>query len=84
MEMLSRVLNAVANYLPEFGYVQGMNFIAASLLLILCDEESTFFMLIQLLQKFKLKDIYQDNFNQLKLLCFQLESFIQAYIPTLH
>ena len=43
--MLVRILNATANHSPDVGYVQGMNFIAASLLLILCNEEDTFFML---------------------------------------
>ena len=74
--MLIRILNAVANQMPDLGYVQGMNFIAASLLLILCNEEDTFYMMIQLLKKYKLKDMYLNNFNQLKLLCFQLESFV--------
>ena len=44
--MLVRILNAIANYLPDLGYVQGMNFIAASLLLILCNEEDTFYMMV--------------------------------------
>ena len=44
--MLIRILNAIANHIPDIGYVQGMNFIAASLLLILSNEEDTFFMMI--------------------------------------
>lgn len=44
--MLVRILNAVANHIPELGYVQGMNFIAASLLLIICDEENTFLVMV--------------------------------------
>ena len=47
--MLVRILNAVANQMPDLGYVQGMNFIASSLLLILCNEEDTFYIMIQLL-----------------------------------
>ena len=42
--MLIRVLNAVANYFPDLGYVQGMNFIVASLMLNLASEEDTFYM----------------------------------------
>lgn len=61
--MLVRILNAIANHMPELGYVQGMNFIVSSLLLILCNEEDTFYMMIQLLQKFKLKDMYMNNFK---------------------
>ena len=44
--MLVRVLQALSNFMPDMGYVQGMNFIAASLLLILCNEEDTFYMMI--------------------------------------
>ena len=35
---LKNVLTAFANYKPEIGYVQGMNFIAALLLLQFSDE----------------------------------------------
>jgi hypothetical protein len=45
-KMLIRILTAIANYMPDLGYVQGMNFIAASLLLILCNEEDTFYLMI--------------------------------------
>ena len=60
--MLERVLLGISNYMPEIGYVQGMNFIAASLLLILCDEEDTFYMMIQLFTRYRLKDLYQKSF----------------------
>ena len=49
-KMLIRILTAISNYMPDLGYVQGMNFIAASLLLILCNEEDTFYLMIQLLK----------------------------------
>ncbi|CDW77234.1 tbc domain-containing protein [Stylonychia lemnae] len=83
-DMLVRILNAIANHIPDLGYVQGMNFIVSSLLLILCNEEDTFYMMIQLLQKYKLKDMFLNNFDQLRLLCFQLEQFIKAYLPKLN
>ena len=82
--MLVRILNAIANYLPDLGYVQGMNFIAASLLLILCNEEDTFYMMVQLLLVYKLKDMYLQSFKMMKLLCYQLDSFIQAYLPHMY
>jgi hypothetical protein len=44
--MLVRICNAVSNFFPNLGYVQGMNFIVASLLLILIKEEDTFYMSI--------------------------------------
>lgn len=61
--MLVRILNAVSNHMPDLGYVQGMNFIAASLLLIICNEEDTFYLMVQILKKYKLKDMYLNNFN---------------------
>jgi hypothetical protein len=42
-------LNAYSNFDPEVGYCQGMNFIAAMLLLNINDEEDAFFCLIMIL-----------------------------------
>ena len=50
---LYRVLCSYSKYNKEIGYVQGMGFIAAVLLILLIymDEESTFFILESLMKK---------------------------------
>lgn len=48
------------------------------------DEKLTFCMLAQLLTKVGLKNLYLDQFKGLKVLCFQLEQYISAYMPQLY
>ena len=55
--MLTRILNAIAVYMPDLGYVQGMNFIVASLMLIICDEENTFYVMVGLILELMTIDI---------------------------
>jgi hypothetical protein len=62
---LFKVLSCYSLYNKEIGYVQGMSFIAA-LLLIYMDEESTFFMLDSIMNKYEMKGIYLPGFPDLK------------------
>jgi Rab-GTPase-TBC domain len=45
-------------YDNKIGYVQGMNFIVASLLYH-CDEEIAFWIFVSLLEDYELRDIYE-------------------------
>jgi len=45
----------------EVGNLQGMNYVAASLLLVMKDEEKAFWMLAVLLENILLQDSYSDN-----------------------
>ena len=49
---LRRVLRAYSAYRPANGYVQGMNFIASALLRALPDEESAFWLLVVVIDKY--------------------------------
>ncbi|KJE92004.1 hypothetical protein CAOG_08661 [Capsaspora owczarzaki ATCC 30864] len=51
IQKLRRVLVAYAAYDPEIGYCQGLNFIAAMLLLVLRDESDAFYALTQIIGK---------------------------------
>jgi hypothetical protein len=55
---LIRVLVAYAHYEPVIGYVQGMNFIAASLLYH-AGEVCTFWLLVALMDDYQLKEIFK-------------------------
>ena len=55
---LGRVLCAIAYIRPEIGYCQGMNFVVASLLTILENEELSFWSFIVLLDDFELSSLY--------------------------
>eukprot|EP01017_Pseudomicrothorax_dubius_P025059 TRINITY_DN2672_c0_g1_i10.p1 TRINITY_DN2672_c0_g1~~TRINITY_DN2672_c0_g1_i10.p1 ORF type:complete len:455 (+),score=55.26 TRINITY_DN2672_c0_g1_i10:268-1632(+) len=55
--MLERVLTTYAKYDPQIGYVQGMNFLAGSLLYH-SEEFVAFWLLVMIIEKFELRDIY--------------------------
>jgi hypothetical protein len=55
--MLSNILNTYAKYDPQIGYVQGMNFIAGALLSH-SEEYIAFWLLVMVLEKFEMRDIY--------------------------
>jgi hypothetical protein len=54
---LERVLNAFAKYDPQIGYVQGINFIAASLIFH-AEEYISFWLLVMIFEMFEMRDIY--------------------------
>lgn len=58
--MLKRVLTAFAKYDPVIGYVQGMNFLAASLLLH-AEEYVAFWLLVLLFEKLEMRDIFMQG-----------------------
>jgi len=52
-EMLFNVLNALAQYNTQTGYIQGMNFLAGIILLHLNKDEETFHMMNSILSDYK-------------------------------
>jgi len=57
-QSLFRLLNNFAKYDRSIGYVQGMNFIAASLLYH-SSEEVAFWLFVSLIEDYEMRDIYQ-------------------------
>jgi hypothetical protein len=55
---LIRVLIAYAQYEPAVGYVQGMNFIAGALFYH-ASEVCTFWLLISMMEKYELIDVFK-------------------------
>lgn len=63
---LFRVLSAFARYNPQIGYVQGMSYIAAVLLMILSEEEA-FWALVALLEKPKyLSELFDSSLKKIQ------------------
>ncbi|XP_051976117.1 TBC1 domain family member 10B [Xyrauchen texanus] len=63
---LFRVLTAYARYNPQIGYVQGMSYIAAVLLMILSEEEA-FWALVALLEKPKyLSELFDSSMKKIQ------------------
>lgn len=83
-ECLYRVLNATANHIPEVGYCQGMNFIAALLLMVSnFDQERTFYAFILILERYGLSGFYKDNFPLLGKYIQAFNTLFQTNIPKL-
>jgi len=83
LKSLERVLNAFANYEPGIGYVQGMNFIAASLLYH-ADEYISFWLLTLIFEKFEMRDIYLPKLPGLSKHCQIIDILMLNYIPDLY
>lgn len=56
---LSNILNAIASHYPELGYIQGMNFIVASILFHVQEEYLTFWIFIHLCNFLDMKEVYK-------------------------
>lgn len=83
-ECLFRVLNATANHIPDVGYCQGMNFIAALLLIISnFDQERSFYSLILILETYGLSGFYKDQFPLLTKYIQAFDIMFQTNIPKL-
>ncbi|VDM38099.1 unnamed protein product [Toxocara canis] len=75
---LRRILRSVAYMYPDVGYCQGMGVIVASLLL-LCSEETTFWMMATLIE-----DIFPANYYSRSLLGLQADERVARQLMTVH
>ncbi len=82
VDTLFRVLGAFSVYDRSVGYVQGMNFIAASLLYH-CSEELAFWLFVSLIEEHEMRDIYQNNLPGLSKHCQIIEILQSNHLPQL-
>lgn len=81
-EALYRIAKAYSIYDSEIGYCQGQSFLIASLLLQM-PEEQAFGVLIQVMHRLGLRDMFRENFEQLQLRLYQLDRLIEVNFPDL-
>lgn len=79
---LLRVLVALSNTVKDVGYIQGLNSIAGVALTCLKEEE-TFWMLLYMMEKLNVKDILNESFTRINILNYQLQTFLDNYLPEL-
>ncbi|KAH9578233.1 Rab-GTPase-TBC domain [Trypanosoma melophagium] len=81
---LRGILRAYANLDPTVGYVQGMGFLAATLLLQIEDEESTFWAFVSLMQepRYAMAGIYAPGFPYLHVRFHQLKKLMKRKCPS--
>nr|CCC93978.1 putative GTPase activating protein [Trypanosoma congolense IL3000] len=82
---LRRILRTYVNHNPDIGYVQGMGFIAATLLLQIGDEESTFRALVSVMEnpKYNLAKLYAPGFPCMFARLYQLQKLLERHYAAL-
>eukprot|EP00392_Amoebophrya_sp_AT5.2_P004921 g4930.t1 len=80
---LLHVLRAYSIFNPEVGYCQGMGFIVG-LLLTYLPEEAAFFMLVSLLENYRMSGLFKPNLPLLSKYFFQLNLLIKMHLPKVY
>ena len=80
---LSRVLNAISLYDDKLGYVQGMNFLAGAFL-IHCEECIAFWLVIELLESYEMREVYDEGLKGMYRHSAILEKFMQEFLPDVY
>ena len=83
LEKLKNVLICYSIRNTTVGYCQGMNFIAGRILLIMGDEEQTFWIFIQIMEKY-LSIIYYSELVGIVIETTIIENLISIYFPKLN
>ena len=86
---VTQILRALVHHIPEVGYVQGMNFIAAGLLFSLrgtesirpVDEKTCFLLFVSILKTYGLEKIYLNNMTHILELTRHFEDYIKKTEP---
>ena len=80
---LYNVLSCFSKYQKEIGYIQGMSFLSA-LFLTYMDEESAFFMLNSLMDKYEMKRIFSPGFPDVRKIFYVLLNLQKKFIPKIY
>lgn len=80
--ILFNVLKAVSSAEPSVGYCQGMNFVAATLLINLqMNPEHAFNVFISILRNFHFKNLYSPDVPLLPLRMFMFSRLVRQHVP---
>ncbi|CAG9473457.1 unnamed protein product [Plasmodium vivax] len=79
-QILFNVLKAYSNYNRSLGYCQGMAFIVATFILYV-NEEDAFFMLIALIEKYHLNDLFSSDMSLLNEDLYILDQLLLLFFP---
>ncbi|KAK4475412.1 hypothetical protein MN116_002468 [Schistosoma mekongi] len=82
-ESLFRVIKAYSIHDPEVGYCQGSAFIVG-LLLMQMPELNAFSVLVQLMNDYRLREMYKPSMMELGVCMYQLEQLIADNLPDLY
>lgn len=82
-QSLYKLSKAYSIYDEEVGYCQGLSFLIASLLLHM-PEEQTFNLLVKIMYRYEVREIYKTNFECLHMRLYQLDNLTREYLPELY
>ncbi|CAD8088108.1 unnamed protein product [Paramecium sonneborni] len=80
--VLQSLLRIYAFYNQEVGYCQGMNYIAGYLYLIFQDQETAYKAFDRMMNLY-FKDLYLNDFSNLKIGFYQFDRLLQIFLPEL-
>lgn len=83
-ESLCNILLCIAFVFPDISYCQGMNCVAAVLLLVLKSEEECVYMFAAMINDWKLAKIYEPGLPDLMLREFQFNCYAKRIVPDLY
>jgi len=83
LKPMCNVLRAYAQYNPDIGYCQGLNYIVGMLLLQTKNECDSFWLLVELMDKY-VPNFYSGKMLALRVECSVLDYYISSLHPRLH
>lgn len=83
-QTLLGILQTYAFYNPEVEYCQGMNFIAGLLYLLFQKEEQAFKVLVRIIDKYDMVNMFNEDLPQIKVYFYQFDRLISMFLPELH
>lgn len=81
-DSLQRILEAFTMYRPDIGYVQGMSYVAATLVLFM-DEHKAFITFSNMITKYPILPFYNFNEAQVKNILLLFKQVFQHNLPEL-
>lgn len=83
-KQLMGILIALAYIKPSIGYCQGMNFLGAVLLKIVKSEEIAFLLLLGMIKKWDMENMYVPGVPDLSLREYQMDYYLNTIVPDLY
>jgi hypothetical protein len=83
-ESLKNVLSVYAFYNKGIGYCQGMNYIAGTIFTQFRNEEMSLKVMVALIEKFKMTELFENDLPKLKQFFYQLDRLISISLPEMH
>jgi len=83
-DTLNNILKAYAVSNHQLDYCQGMNFVAGFLYLMFEKESLAYAVMKEIINKFKMDELFDSELPMLKLNFYQLDRLISIVLPDLH